>query len=157
MFSTIPKASGWKDYVAAYQALYTNATLAKVEQSDIAKQQELTRVGAAIGKDMMISQLQVAAEIDYKRAQVLGFEGRALVQLAFLSSTGEPLALCIIRSDEARESTKAGSSLAAVQQMEMEGMSSAAWSGGGYEFLLIGGKDAMLMEKLAQRFQREQL
>ena len=138
--------ANWETYVAAYQALYTNSTLAPVNQSEAAKQIELDRVAAAIGKDIKTASLQVSPEIDYKRGQVLGYEGKALIQLAFLSSTGEPMALCIIRSQKPNSKD--------VSISKMEGMSAASWSKDGYEFLLIGGTDYPLITRLAEKFSK---
>ncbi len=89
----------WRDYVASYQALYTSSTLTHVKPNPLLQQNELTRVTAAIGKEIDINKLNVSSEVEYKRAQILGYKGKALIQLAFLNSTGEPIALCIIRSE----------------------------------------------------------
>jgi len=135
---------GWKEYVAAYQALYTSSTLSSVKQTEEALTEELVRVSAAIGKSISPDQLRVSDEIEYKRSQILGFEGTALIQLAFLTSMGEPMALCILR-------TGADDS-GAVNIDTMEGLSSANWSRGGYSFLLIGGKDQEFISRLADKY-----
>ncbi len=134
----------WRDYVAGYQALYINGTLAHVDQTDAVKQRELRRVSAAIGKSIELATLNVSPELEYKRSQILGFKGKALVQLAFLTSTGQPLALCIIRSDD--------KSSQRVISTDMEGMSSTSWSKGNYEYLLIGGTDQSMVSRLAKTF-----
>lgn len=131
---------GWRDYVAAYQALYINATLAHVSQSPTRQQDELNRVAAAIDLDT----LNVSPEMVYKRAQMLGYKGRALVQLAFLTTTGHPVALCIIRSGQGASDP--------VVSTSMEGMSSAYWSKGNYQYLLIGGTDQSMVTRLAEKF-----
>ncbi|MCP5083965.1 MAG: hypothetical protein GY948_19935 [Alphaproteobacteria bacterium] len=135
---------GWREYVAAYQALYINATLAHVNQSQTRQQDELNRVSSAIGTAIRVDALNVSPEMDYKRAQILGFKGQALVQLAFLTSTGHPVALCIIRSDRG--------AAAPVVSKSMEGMSSAYWSKGNYQYLLIGGTDQSMVTRLAEKF-----
>ena len=131
----------WKAYVAAYQALYTNSTLVHVQADSIAQQDELQRVSAAIGKSINLSNLNIGPEVEYKRAQILGFEGKALIQLAFLTSTGEPMALCIIRSDNNVSQ--------AINFAVMEELNSAFWSTQGYNYLLIGGNDQSLLSRLA--------
>lgn len=68
------KALGWKEYVAFYQALHTNGTLVHVNQSDVAKQDELDGVSAANGKTTPVEALNVSPEVEYKRGQVLGFQ-----------------------------------------------------------------------------------
>lgn len=136
--------SGWTDYVAAYQALYSNSTLAHIQQDASSQQAELDRVAPAIGKTLEVDALQIFPEAQYRRAQVLSFEGRALMQLAFTSSTGEPIALCIIRSDRASDADP--------RLKKMEGLSTAWWARDGYEYLLIGGTDDALISRIATKF-----
>lgn len=140
-WTSTPKLNGWTEYVAAYQALYSNSTLAHLDQSTPAKQAELTRVTAAINKTIPLSALESFMEVEYKRAQILSFEGRALIQLAFTTSTGEPMALCIIQSNAGRSSSP--------EVATMEGLSSATWASENYEYLLIGGTDDALVSRVA--------
>ena len=141
-----PKQPGWVDYVAAYQALYTNATLGHINQSPADLTSELERVSAAIGADLTVEQLSAIEGATYKRAQVLSFQGKPLIQLAFATPTGVPIALCIIRSGES-------SDVAALDTMRLEGMSSATWAQNGYKYLLIGGTEDGLIARLGEHFQ----
>lgn len=134
----------WKQYVAAYQFLYTTNTLSNVQTSPAFQRAELNQIGAAIGKEFSIATLTSMPDVTYKRAQVLGYNGQPLVQLTFLSSTGEPIALCIIRSDDKSE--------ASIVHSEMEGMQSANWQTNGYDYLLIGGQDKGLIARMANSF-----
>ena len=134
----------WKDYVAAYQFLYTTNTLSSVQNSDLVKQQELDRVGAAIGKEISVSQVAEFSEVEYKRAQVLAYKGKALIQLTFLSSTGKPIALCILRTSKRENKT--------VEFSQLEGMRAASWKSDDYDYLLIGGEDEMLIERMSKIF-----
>lgn len=134
----------WKQYVAAYQFLYTTNTLSNVQTSPPFQRAELSQIGAAIGKQFSMAALTSMPDVAYKRAQVLGYRGQPLVQLTFLSSTGEPIALCIIRSGENGD--------AAIVQSEMEGMQSANWQANGYDYLLIGGQDKGLIGRMANSF-----
>lgn len=134
----------WREFVATYQALYANGTLAHISQSDAAAAAELARVSAAIAKDIKLGTIHSAAELDYKRAQILSFEGRPLIQLAFLSKIGSPVALCIVQSYEGRDNEPSFST--------MRGMSSASWSKDGYEYLLIGGGDNVLIKQVAENY-----
>lgn len=140
--STAP--ASWAEYVAAYQALYSNSTLAHISATPEAQQVELNRVAASIGKDIDVGQLTLFPDVQYTRSQILSFQGQALIQLAFLTSTGEPLALCVIRSD--------GEADAALQTLRMEGLSTALWSQNGYRYILIGGKDDALIERMSSSF-----
>ena len=131
----------WMDYVASYQALYVNETLSGVAQSDAQSTEQLQRLGNVLGRDLSAARSEQA--LDFKRAQLLGYEGRQLVQLAYLSPTGEPMALCIIRS-EASDDT-------AITTTILEGMSSAHWTRKGFAFLLIGGNDSAFVAQVAER------
>lgn len=145
-FTTSQNQPDWRDYVASYQALYTNDTLKNVALSNEDQKAELKLAAASIGKNITIEKLKNSTELEYKRAQVLGYEGMPLIQIAFLDTKGEPIALCIIRSGD---QDKLG-----VEMEAMEGMSSARWSKEGYEYLLIGGKDDALIYKIASEFSK---
>ncbi|MEL7429123.1 MAG: hypothetical protein AAFN43_03900 [Pseudomonadota bacterium] len=143
-FTNFDRAPKWVDYVAAYQALYTTDTLASVELGEQELETELVRVSGSIGRELSLAQLQVSDDVEYKRGQLLGFNGKPLLQLAFLSNNAEPLALCIIKND--------GNTDAAMQVATLEGMSSVSWSRDGYSYLLIGGRDQKLVTSLAEKF-----
>jgi len=136
--------TSWRGYVAAYQALYINETLATLDRPDEIKANELARISNAIAKPIDLPALQAVKRLDYKRAQVLGFEGRPLIQLAFLTDTGDPVALCIIRTEDAKSmSTIMG---------DMEGLTSAKWADKNFEYLLIGSRDKALIKEAAEKF-----
>ena len=143
-FLNQPAAPGWKAYVASYQSLYSADTLRHVNTSVEAQTAELERVGAAIGKSFELAALQQNPDLTYKRAQVLTFKGKPLVQLAFLTKSGEPVALCILRSSKPDS--------AGMSQANLEGMSSASWNKDGYAYLLIGGDDPSLISNLADNY-----
>ena len=134
----------WMDNAAIYQALYINSTLNHLKPTRESQLIELQRVASAIGKEIDLDALHGSSEVDYNRAQILGFEGIALIQLAFLTSTGEPMALCILRS-QAADSSK-------INENRMAGLQAASWAKDGYEYLLIGGQDASLVSRLAANF-----
>ncbi len=133
--------SGWMGYVAAYQALYVNGTLADVVDDPDATAADLSALSATLGYDM--SQAEHVSRLDFKRGQILGYEGKPLVQLAYLSPTGAPVALCVIQSDDARRS--------GVSVARLEGMAAAHWQKDGFAFLLIGGQDQALIAEAAQQ------
>jgi len=138
------KIDDWREYVASYHYLYITNTLANVEHDQNKRQAEITRVGEAIGKDITLEPLNNFAGLDYKRAQILGYEGKPLAQMTFLSKMGNPVALCVIRSGT---DTKA-----VISTMDMENMASASWAKDGYEYLIIGGQDKALIKEAAEFF-----
>lgn len=137
VFASRPDAGpvGWHAYVASYQALYVTDTLAEVTQSPEATATQLAKVSGKLGRPLGAA--TTIPGLTYKRAQVLGFNGAPLAQLAYLGKDGAPLALCILAKTEA----------AALETMKLEGMEAASWSDGNYAYLLIGGQDA---EQIAQ-------
>jgi anti-sigma factor RsiW len=138
------KAATWQQQAAIYHSLYVNATLTHVDSSANDMQAELARVTAAVGKDISLADLQRVSEFEYKRTQILGFDGRPLMQVSYLSRLGTPVVLCILRSKAALTSD--------VKTETMQGMAAATWSKGSFEYLLIGGNDRDLIERAAKTF-----
>jgi len=136
-----PASPGWMDYVASYQALYSTQTLESVSQTPGQKADQLTIVSDAVGRPL--AQAQTLPGMKFKRAQVLGFRGKPLVQLAYLTPDGVPMALCIIAKAESKE----------LNLIELEDMQSAAWSDGTHAYLLIGGDDPELVKNAAEYLQ----
>ena len=85
-----------------------------------------------------------AEGLHYRRAQVLGFEGAPIVQLAYVTETGVPVALCVLRGDGAED--------AAVVTTERHGMPAAQWANNGREYLLVGRMDAKALARVAEDF-----
>lgn len=138
------QTDSWREYVAAYHYLYITNTLSAVENEAPAAIAELERVGGAISKELQLASLVGFEELDYKRSQILGYQGKPLAQMTFLSKMGTPIALCVIRSGSDADE--------AIEDIRMEGMAAATWSKDGYEYLIIGGNDQMLIDNAAQHF-----
>lgn len=141
-----PVEESWQDFAAVYHALYVHKTLAHIAQTDEAAKAELTRVGGVIGRAFDHASLG-AEGLDYKRAQVLGYKGKPLLQLAYLSKIGAPVALCIYKSGTTKH--------ASVRSEKRRGLSAASWSKDGYEYLLIGGEDQALIKAAAEELARK--
>lgn len=139
------KFNDWKAYVAAYQRLYVTQTLSAVVDGDASiGQNELDRVATALGRKLTLESMQQVKGLNYKRAQILGFEGRAIAQMTFLTPIGTPIALCILRSDKAADT--------GIRTETREGMAMASWTSKGYEFMIIGGSDEDIIARSAKLF-----
>ncbi len=139
-----PQRLTWQDYAAKYHALYVKETLAIVSADDQRLSRSLARAEKALKLKLAKATLTSMPNLNLKRSQILGFEGRPLIQLAFLTTAGAPVALCI---------TPAGQSATNAPKVStMEGMAAASWSKAGFEFLLIGGKDEKLIRNAAETF-----
>lgn len=137
-----PQPPGWMDYVAAYHALYVNETLADVVPDTDTSAITLSALSATLGYEL--SQADQDGLLEFRRGQILGYQGRPLVQLAYLSSTGDPVALCIIRSQTTGSTSE-------ISVSRLEGMAAAHWEKNGFEFLLIGGTDQTVITDAAQQ------
>ncbi|WP_415922204.1 anti-sigma factor family protein [Tateyamaria sp. SN6-1] len=133
---------GWAAFVASYQSLYTPETLATVSATEAERAAQLARVSQAVGLDL--TTLPEAPGLTFKRAQVLGFNGKPLVQLAYQRDDGTPVALCII---------PAGPDGKPVSMGAAQGMDLARWNTPGFGFLLIGGTDQAPLVTEAETFQ----
>ncbi|MEL7125628.1 MAG: hypothetical protein AAGK30_05335 [Pseudomonadota bacterium] len=133
---------GWAAFVASYQSLFTPETLASVSLTEAERAAQLAEVSAALGLDL--TSVPDAEGLTLKRAQVLGFNGKPLVQLAYQRADGTPVALCII---------PAGPDGKAVSMGVAQGMELARWNTPGFGFLLIGGQDQQPLRNEADAFQ----
>jgi len=134
------RAEPWQVIVADYHLLYVPETLAAVP-SEAARIPVLSVLSQTLQRD--ITGLPDVAGISYRRAQPLGFEGNPLVQIAFLSDDGVPMALCILRKEGPASQ---------IEPLELRGMTAAAWSDETHRFLLIGGTDQSVIDAAAQAF-----
>jgi anti-sigma factor RsiW len=138
-----PQLDGWRDYVAAYQSLYVEDTLSGITRSEAEAKAELARVTAAVGKPIELAALTGDPSLAYKRAQILGYGDMPLAQLTFLSNSGAPIALCVMRGTGPPQ---------ALSFATRQGLQSASWSQDGFEYLLIGGGNKTLIEHAARKF-----
>lgn len=131
----------WRDYAAAYHVLYVNGTLADFNTTQAEMDAALLHLGTVVGRDLTAAPLDTVLE--YKRGQVLGYQGQPLIQLAYLSPLGDPVALCLIRTEGADMD---------VEMTALEGLAAAKWQRDGVAYLLIGGTDTGLIKEAAARF-----
>lgn len=134
----------WQAYAAAYHALYVEDTLSHVTVSEAVAEEQLARIGQSLGKNISLESLQNVDRLEYKRGQVLGFEGQPVIQLAFLSDGKQPIALCIRPAPGAQDRS--------LEPDRMFDMSAVQWTKQGFEYLLVGGQDDALLKSFAERF-----
>ncbi|MEO0380765.1 MAG: hypothetical protein AAF252_10895, partial [Pseudomonadota bacterium] len=137
-----PAPRGWVSFVASYQTLYTTATLTDVSPSADEAALQLASVSEGIGIDL--AALPQAEGLTFKRAQLLGFNGKPLVQISYLRDDGTPVALCIIPAGPDAKGVSMGAS---------EGLDIARWNTPGFGFLLIGGQEGEPLAREAETFQ----
>ena len=137
-----PAPTGWKAAVASYQALYAPETVAALS-GPVDAQAQLVRASDALGLDL--SGLPDAEGFDFRRAQILQFRGKTLIQIAFAGPDGAPFALCILPANSADAKD--------MQTEVLEGLAAASWNEAGFAYLLIGGDDPVTLQPGAQTFE----
>jgi hypothetical protein len=123
-----PAPPGWRQVVAEYQGLMTTDTLAAIPNDPDVVAAELSAASGKLSLALDPDKL-VLPDAALKRAEILDFRGKPLVQLAYLTAGSGPVALCIIangRPDEA-------------QAFETrEGFNIVFWTDNGRGYMLIG-------------------
>lgn len=131
--------SNWRHEVARYQALYVNETVANLTTAPNSLNEQFKRASEKIGAEIRHEPLDQIEGLELKRAQILGYQGQALIQIAFRDANGTPFALCVLKgkSKDQFEET-------------MVGLASQSWGDGRYEFILIGGTDQNAIDRYSK-------
>ncbi len=133
----LPKKKSWRQAVAEYQVLYAPETLTWNQTADGEVAATLLRISQRIGLTLRLQDLQVA-QAEFRRGQLLDFEGKPLVQLAYLHGNQVPVAFCMIRD---------GAPDQGFETESREGLPIVHWSRQGVSFMVIGQmREAGLME-----------
>ncbi|MEJ6708120.1 MAG: hypothetical protein QNK92_04790 [Amylibacter sp.] len=130
----------WMQAAANYQTLYVNYTLDVASPKVTDAQAQLARISQSVGQDS--SGVQAIDGLDFKRAQVLGYNAKPLGQIAYVNAKGEPMALCVIKISKSVTQD--------IVVQKMSGLAAAHWKADGYAYLLIGGSDQAAVETWAK-------
>jgi len=129
----------WRAVVAEYLELYTPDTLSAPAGDRAAQSAQLDQVGSKLGISLTPETVAVPGA-DFRRAQVLEYDGKPLAQIAYLDPEDGPMALCIVPSDKGK----------AEPDMERRrGMNVVYWSNATHAFMLIGHATADRMKEMA--------
>lgn len=131
----------WQDQVAVYQTLYVAETLASTVANDEDLTVQLVRSEQAVGRTLPLDVVGELEGMKLLRAQVLGFKGAPLIQMAYLSDDGVPVALCTIRL-----------TTPATDQPTLEtlsGLPVVHWSDGTFGYMIVGNIDRNLLVNMA--------
>lgn len=133
----------WRDYAATYHALYVTETLDGETVAPAVLAAQVARVSDLLEKGLSVEALNAVQGLDLRRAQILAFKEKPLVQIAYLSDDGVPMALCLFQMSGAATP---------VSVTERLGMASAQWTDGDFGYLLIGGPDKTVVRDAAMAF-----
>jgi len=139
-----PQKPRWIDDVALYQSLYVAETLALINIAPQKNQAQLAQISQALGFD--ITNLPQVADLTLKRVQQLGYDGKPLAQLSFVNAAGNPVALCVLRTNAPDTKT--------IKPQILRGQSAFTWTKDGFGLLLIGPPDDPSLEDAAKTFRQ---
>lgn len=129
----------WIEDVALYQSLYVAETLALIDTAPEENKALLAQVSRALGFDL--TNLPQVAGLTLKHTQQLGYNGKPLAQLIFANTAGNPVALCVTRTNAA--------DTANIRFQIVQGLRAYTWVENGYGILLIGPPDDTTLENTA--------
>ncbi|SHF91527.1 Transmembrane transcriptional regulator (anti-sigma factor RsiW) [Kaistia soli DSM 19436] len=141
-----PKAAeGWHEAVAEYWALTTKATLA-LAPSPATRTQQLALAGDALGIPLTASAISLDGQ-SFRGAQLYEFNGKPLVQIAYLDPDYGPIAYCVIRNGKPGATSPTSA--------EIGGFNVVHWSGDGFGRMVIGRAPAGRLAEIAARLAGE--
>lgn len=127
-FATKDENSEWRAAVAEYISLFTPETLAGPVPPRDAQAAQLARLDEKLGLSLSPEAVSLPG-VDFKRAQLLQYEGKPLAQITYLDPESGPMALCIVMSSTGRKAPDLES---------RKGMNVVYWSSETHAFMLIG-------------------
>ncbi|KIC37094.1 hypothetical protein RA27_21690 [Ruegeria sp. ANG-R] len=130
-WATRPKALGWAEQAAIYQSLYSSDTIAELDNPPQRLDAQFALAEAQLGRSLNREVLENLPGLDLKRAQVLSFKGKPLVQIVFADAQGEPFAFCVIRQGPDAPAKD-------VNLAVLSGLATATWARDGYGYMLLG-------------------
>ncbi|NZD60469.1 anti-sigma factor [Rhizobium sp. WYCCWR 11290] len=139
-FSAKDENSEWRAVVADYISLYTAETLAGPVPGREDQAAQLAGLDEKLGLSLSPEAVSLPG-IDFKRALLLQYDGKALAQIAYLDPETGPMALCIVKSDKGPK---------APDLEHRKGMNVVYWSNATHAFMLIGRIPADRVQELAE-------
>ncbi|WP_425079229.1 hypothetical protein [Ruegeria denitrificans] len=130
-WATRPAELGWAQQAAIYQSLYVPETIVSLDSSEASLDKQFAMAEAALGRSLNRETLDSLPGLELKRAQVLSFKGKPLVQVVFADEQGQPFAFCVIRQGP-------NAPKAEVKRAVLSGLATATWAQDGYGYMLLG-------------------
>lgn len=131
--------SDWRVAVADYQRLYVSETLPEGAPDAISRRGQLKRVSDLSGMAVTDTMVDLP-NLSFRRAQTLGVDGQTLIQLAFATETGEPVALCFTPETGSKMPLKSG---------QIYDMNTVSWRKDNVGFVLMGRVPQALLDETA--------
>jgi anti-sigma factor RsiW len=139
-------SDAWRDTVAQQVSLYAGDSVAALPVNEAAQTVALARLSAAL--DMALSPQGTALPgLALKRVDLLQSRDRPLAQLLYYAADTGPVALCIMREEEADRGPTVE---------RRAGLNLVYWTAGGRAFLLLGSAQAAQLRALADDIRNRQ-
>jgi anti-sigma factor RsiW len=135
-----PAEKSWRQSVAEYQALYSAETLTLSPQDPVKQDETLAKLSERIGVPLDRAKLELD-KARFQRGQLLSFDGKPLVQLAYLHDGDKPFALCMV-SNGAKDAGPASET--------RKSMPIVHWAKGGVSYMVIGQVEAEELAVMAE-------
>jgi anti-sigma factor RsiW len=143
-WQTAEPDDGWRASVAEYMELYTPQTLDNLNLDESTHRAQLSSVGKQLGLPLTPAVVSLPGA-EFRRAQILDYEGVLIGQLTYLDPRHGPLALCITASNGGDDT---------LSSEERSGMHVVYWSSKAHAFMIVGRnpyEDLRIMARSAQK------
>ncbi|MEX5664589.1 transcriptional regulator [Pseudomonas neuropathica] len=134
------QSNNWRALVGDYMALYVPQTLDHLPTDDASQRAQLRTVDARLGLNLSPATLKLSGA-EFKRAQMLEYDGVPIAQIVYLDAKHGPLALCVTRSNSGSQP------LAHERRREMNVV---YWTEREHAWMLIGHNAPVALEDKAK-------
>ncbi|VVO90653.1 anti-sigma factor family protein [Pseudomonas fluorescens] len=134
------KKTNWRGLVADYMSLYVPETLEHLPSDEASQRAQLRVIDARLGLNLASAQLTLPRS-EFKRAQILEYDGVPIAQITYLNPAHGPMALCVTRSNS-------GSRHFAHERRH--GMNVVYWADMEHAWMLIGHSPVAELEDMAK-------
>lgn len=134
------KKNNWRGLVADYMALYVPQTLDHLPSDEAAQRAQLKTIDSRLGLNLTPAKLSLPRP-EFKRGQILEYDGAPIAQITYLDPAHGPMALCVTRSNS-------GSRHFAHERRH--GMNVVYWADMQHAWMLIGHNPAVELEEMAK-------
>lgn len=141
------QSHNWRELVSDYMALYVPQTLAHLPTDDATQRAQLQAVDKRLGLSLSTAKLKLPGA-EFRRAQVLEYDGVPIAQIVYLDAKYGPLALCVTRSNSGSRP---------IAQEHRHNMNVVYWTEREHAWMLIGYNPSSELEGMAQTLISHQL
>ncbi|QCY12134.1 transcriptional regulator [Pseudomonas sp. MPC6] len=132
--------NSWRALVADSMALYVPQTLDHLPSDEAAQRAQLRTIDARLGLNLAPARLALP-RAQFKRAQILEYDGVPIAQMTWLDPAHGPLALCV---------TRANSGSRPFAHERRRGLNVVYWADMEHAWMLLGHNPAAELEDMAR-------